>query len=333
MSNFRENETTAEKFCKAVEKARALGLEFDEAAETISSLQKMIAKHNGKKVMQEAGAIKESATNEPTAENVSADTSSDITAEASEVSETPKQELNEANEAEPVTEPKAKEAETVETTPKETNIYDEENKQAARIAKTIAEEKALTEMGETLRKIDENKRIHAYLVAPYAQYTYTYNHKDNDGEVEQKIKTGEKLYPLENILDKTVFENLKKALVPLGGRLELLFMARVKGNRIVEEAKKVDAKAKLQAVYTLLENRAENIKYNANQYDLETMYILSFRKGNLKSDRQLSATSAAKLLENIIYCLWSKLVEKGYTLGMATQEPPARPVEAKNTSA
>jgi len=52
MNKLRENETTAEKFCKAVEKARALGLEFDEAAETISSLQKMIAKHNGKKVMQ-----------------------------------------------------------------------------------------------------------------------------------------------------------------------------------------------------------------------------------------------------------------------------------------
>jgi len=312
MNTTRENETTAEKFCKAVEKARALGLEFDETAETISSLQKMIAKHNGKKVMQETGAVEEPA------ESVSADTSSDITAEASE---TPKQELDEANEPEPVTETKAKEAETVETTPKETNIYDEENKQAARIAKATAEEKALTEMTETLRKIDENKRIHAYLVAPYAQYTYTFDFKDNDGYITKKTQACEKLYPLENILDKTVFDDMKKALTALGGRLELLFMSRVKGNRIVEEAKKVDAKAKLQAVFSLLENRTENIKYNANQYDLETMYILSFRRGNLKSGRQLSATSTAKL------------VEKGYTLGMATQEPPARPVEAKNTSA
>ena len=157
----------------------------------------------------------------------------------------------------------------------------------------------------------------------HSTLVHTFDFKDNDGNITKKTQASEKLYPLENILNKTVFDDMKKALTALGGRLELLFMARVKGNRIVEESKKVDAKAKLQAVYTLLENRMENIKYNANQYDLETMYILSFRKGNLKSGRQLSATSAAKLLENIIYCLWSKLVEKGYTLGMATQEPPS----------
>ena len=43
MNKLREQETTAEKFCKAVEKARALGLEFDEVAETTQTSPEMAA--------------------------------------------------------------------------------------------------------------------------------------------------------------------------------------------------------------------------------------------------------------------------------------------------
>jgi len=62
--------------------------------------------------------VEELAVNEPSAEIVSTDTSSDILAEALEVSEIPEQEVEEANEPETVTESKGKKAETVETTPK-----------------------------------------------------------------------------------------------------------------------------------------------------------------------------------------------------------------------
>lgn len=217
---------------------------------------------------------------------------------------------------------------TTNTNTNTPNIYDAENKKAAADAKAKEEAAAIEKMAKNLQKIEDSKRIHAYLLAPYAQHSYSFQQKDNEGNASTQTKKGEKLFPLMELLENDTQADLVHSLSRLQGRLEMMFTVRANHSARRNEIE-TDAKVKLNNVFSILENKEENTHYNANTGDLETMYVLSFKKGSLKSGRRLSVVKPEALLETVIYCLWSKLVEKGYTMGMETQLPPPRPVEAK----
>jgi hypothetical protein len=210
---------------------------------------------------------------------------------------------------------------------KKSTIYDAQNRESAKHAKLIAIEKAYAGKAAELDNTVIEKRVHSFLLNPYVFYQADYISLDENGIESTKTIKGSVLYPVHYVLDGLRYSDAIFELSRLTHRLELLFTARTQNNAAQTgiDALKKECKKSLQGVFDQFqytdENGENSTKYLANFADVETMYIFAFKFGKDKDGKPIAAKKGENLLPFVIYTLWSKLTNKGYTLGCIAKIP------------